>query len=215
MSFQNQPTEQLADVRHIKEMMERSSRFLSLSGFSGIAAGACALIGAWVADRLIFKAYYNSYTEAGYSNESFVNLRTNLILLAVVVFVAALGSAFYFTWSRTRREGTNLWNKTSRRLFWNVAIPIVAGGLFVLGMLWHNEWQFVAPASLFFYGLALINASKYTLTDIRFLGLSEVLVGFISMFWPGYALYFWAIGFGALHILYGAAMWYRHERKAV
>lgn len=213
MSFENQPAEQLADVRHIKNMMERSSRFLSLSGFSGIAAGLCALVGAWVAQRIIFVSYYRSYDANGYTDQSFQQLRTQLVLLAIGVFVAALGSAFYFTWNRTRRQGSTLWNVTTRRLFWNVAIPIGAGGLFVVGMLWHNQWLFVAPASLFFYGLALINASKYTLTDIRFLGYSEVLVGFVSMFWPGYSIYFWAVGFGVLHILYGAIMWYKYERN--
>ncbi|RYY53941.1 MAG: hypothetical protein EOO09_16230 [Chitinophagaceae bacterium] len=212
MSFENQPAEQLEDVRHIRNMMERSSRFLSLSGFSGIAAGSCALIGAWVADRIFFRGYYASYNSIGYSDQSFIRLRTQLVLLAIAVFIAALGSAFYFTWNRTRRQGATLWNVTSRRLFWNVAIPLVAGGMFCVGMLWHNQWLFVAPASLFFYGLALINASKYTLTDIRFLGFAEVLVGFISMFAPGYSIYFWAIGFGVLHILYGAIMWYKYER---
>ena len=213
MSYQDQPTEQLQDVRHIKEMMERSSRFLSLSGFSGIAAGICALVGAWIAGNMIFPSYYTRYAQGGYRSDQFETLRTNLFLLAIGVFVAALVSAFYFTWRRSNKQGASLWNLTSRRLFWNTAIPIVAGALFILGMLWHDEWRFVAPACLVFYGLALINASKYTLTDIRYLGFSEVALGFASMFWIGYGLYFWAAGFGVMHIVYGVIMWSKYERK--
>ena len=213
MSFQDQPTEHLQDVRHIKNMMERSSRFLSLSGFSGIAAGICALAGAYVAHELIFETYRKAMETGSLSDGLYYKLRLYLIALAAVVFSTALVSAFYFTWKRTRRDGGLLWNAAARRLFWSVAIPVVAGGLFVLGMVWHEEWRFVAPASLFFYGLALVNASKYTLTDIRFLGISEVILGFVNMFWIGYGLYFWAIGFGLLHILYGIIMWYKYERK--
>lgn len=212
MSLKDQPTEQLQDVRHIRDLMERSSRFLSLSGFSGIAAGVCALAGAGVAYNYL-RGYLGAGQEVRLTQGEFNELQLKLIILAAVVFMAAVGSAFYFTYRRTRQEGVVLWNVTSRRLFWNVAIPIVAGGLFIAGMLFHDEWRFIGPASLFFYGLALINASKYTLSDIRFLGISEVALGFISMFWIGYGLYFWAAGFGLLHIIYGISMWYKYERK--
>ncbi|MET0637269.1 MAG: hypothetical protein ABWZ25_14660 [Chitinophagaceae bacterium] len=214
MSFQNQPTEELKDVRHIREMMERSSRFLSLSGLSGVSAGVFALAGAFYTRHYIFPAYYNDYNRTGYDSVSFDWLRMTLLWVASLVFFLALASAFYFTWRRSRKQGSSLWNITSRRLFWNTAIPIAAGACFIIGMLWHNEWRFVAPASLMFYGLALVNASKYTLTDIRYLGLSEIALGLLNMFWIGYGLYFWAFGFGILHILYGIIMWVKYERKS-
>ena len=79
-------------------------------------------------------------------------------------------------------------------------------------MLQHNDWRFVAPACLVFYGLALVNASKYTLTDIRYLGYCEIIVGLLNMQWIGQGLYFWAFGFGVLHIVYGILMWWKYER---
>ena len=93
-------------------------------------------------------------------------------------------------------------------------IPMVAGGLFILGMLQYGEWRFVAPCYLVFYGLALVNASKYTLTDIRYLGYGEIALGLINMQFIGFGLYFWSAGFGVLHIIYGAIMWWKYERKS-
>jgi hypothetical protein len=213
MDEANQQQATLQDVKDIRQMMERSSRFISLSGLSGVAAGIFAIIGAGVARYVIFKDYYARYNRIGqWSKEDFQVLKIQLLGLSVAVFSAAFLTAFYFTWRKSSRQGISLWGPATRRLFWNMAIPLVAGGLFILGMLQYEHWDFVAPACLIFYGLALVNASKYTLTDIRYLGLCEIVVGLISMQFIGYGLYFWALGFGVLHIIYGIAMWWKYER---
>ncbi len=213
MSEQNQPLNTLQDVKDIRRMMERSSRFISLSGLSGVAAGTFALAGAAIARYVIFERYYERYEEGRFFSVSdFSALKLQLLSLAAGVFVAAFLSAFYFTWRKSSEQGSSLWNATSRRLFWNMVIPLVAGALFILGMLQHDEWRFVAPASLVFYGLALVNASKYTLTDIRYLGYCEIILGLLNTQWTGYGLYFWSLGFGVLHIIYGVVMWWKYER---
>jgi hypothetical protein len=211
MSEYNQQQDTLQEVKDIRRLMERSSRFISLSGLSGVAAGVFALIGAGIGRYIIFKDYYHDRNF--FDTNDFIKLKVPLIGLAAAVFAAAFLSAFYFTWRKSNNQGRSLWDHTSRRLFWNMVIPLVAGGLFILGMLQHDNWRFVAPACLIFYGLALVNASKYTLTDIRYLGYCEIIVGLINMQWIGYGLYFWAFGFGVLHIVYGVVMWWKYERK--
>ncbi len=214
MSEQNQQQDTIRDVRDIRQMMERSSRFISLSGLSGVAAGFFALVGAAIARFGIFSDYYTRYDDLGHwSEDEFRQLKIKLLLLAAGVFLAAFLSAFYFTWRKSNEQGVSLWNHTSRRLFWNTLIPVATGGFFILGMLRYNDWDYVAPACLIFYGLALVNASKYTLTDIRYLGYCEIVVGLISMKWIGFGLYFWAAGFGILHIIYGIVMWWKYERS--
>ena len=207
---QNQPS--LEALQDIKRMMERSSRFISLSGLSGVCAGVCALIGAWIARSWIgsdsshfFRTYQNGL-------EDFFTLKARLIWLALAVLGAALISSFYFTWRKASRSKLPVWDHASRKLMWNMIIPLAAGGLFVLGLLYHNEWKFVAPACLVFYGLALVNASKYTLTDIRYLGFLEIILGSINMFLTDYSLNFWALGFGFLHIIYGFIMWRKYDK---
>lgn len=202
----------LETLRDIKQMMERSSRFISLSGLSGIAAGVFALIGAYFAYDII-NAYYIRFNEEGYSNAEFHKLKMNLLVLAAAVLLAALVSAFYFTWRRAKQNHLPVWDITTKRLVINILIPLVTGGLFILAILQNDEWRFVAPACLIFYGLALVHASKYTLTDVRYLGYCEIILGLLNTQFVGYGLYFWAAGFGVLHIIYGFAMWWKHEKS--
>ncbi|MBK9274037.1 MAG: hypothetical protein IPM49_05775 [Flavobacteriales bacterium] len=208
------------DLAHIRGLMERSTRFLSLSGLSGVLAGLVALVGALVA-RERYEDLMLSTGGAGLRSEgagldhylhgSSMGAVWDLVLLAALVLVLALSGAAWFTWRRAKRVGQGLWDASARRLAWNLAIPLITGGLFCLAMLWHGNVALVAPATLVFYGLALLNASKYTLDEIRWLGLSEVVLGLLGTAWVGAGLLFWALGFGVLHILYGGLMWYRHE----
>lgn len=205
-----QPEQTLQDIR---QLMERSSRFISLSGLSGIAAGALALAGAWLAGRIL-QNYYGSYNSRGFfTGDDFSRLKIKLIGLAAAVFVVAFTTSFYFTWRRARRQNVSIWGPVSKRLFWNMSVPLLAGAGFILAMLRYDDWSYVSSACLIFYGLALINASKYTLTDIRYLGYCEIVLGLVNMFYIGYGLYFWAAGFGLLHIIYGAVMWWKYERR--
>ncbi|UEG51180.1 hypothetical protein LK994_06790 [Ferruginibacter lapsinanis] len=210
MSEQQQTLEEL---QHIKTMMERSSRFISLSGLSGISAGICALIGAWFAGRKI-NCWLNG--DCGLNRlmrESDLQLLNDLIWIALITFAAALISAFFFTYLRSRKNNTPMWGAATIRLFWNTAIPIAVGGLFLIRLMQLGEFELVAPGCLIFYGLALVNASKYTLGEVRYLGYGQLVLGILNLWLIGYGLYFWAIGFGILHIFYGIVMWYKYERQ--
>ena len=204
-----QPIDTLKDIKH---MMERSSRFVSLSGLSGVAAGICALVGVFIANNILGN-YYGAFNSKGFfSGDEFSKLKIKFAVLGAAVFTVAFISSFYLTWRKAKKQGLPIWDHTSRRLAWNVLVPLITGGIFILGMLRYDAWPFVAPACLVFYGLALVNASKYTLNDIRYLGYCEIVLGLINMFMPGYGLWIWAVGFGVLHIVYGIIMWQKYER---
>ncbi len=208
-----QTSQPLQDIKDIRRIMDRSSRFISLSGLSGVSAGLCALVGAYLGNKILAN-YYGTYDSQGFfSGDDFSKLKIRLGLLALGVFVLAFVSSFYLTWRKAKKEGLPIWDHTSRRLAWNMMIPLVTGGFFIVAMLRYDAWMFVAPASLVFYGLALLNASKYTLTEIRYLGICEIALGLLNMYFIGYGLWFWAFGFGVLHIVYGIVMWIRYDSK--
>lgn len=207
------PSQELA---HIRGLMERSTRFLSLSGLSGVVAGIVALAGATLARFHTNAALAPDADSLTYDlvrgSSPVDDLRVTLIMdAALVLFVALLG-AFWFTWRRSRRTGQHLWDASARRLMVNMLVPLSVGGIFCLALFYYGLPGLVAPATLVFYGLALFNASKYTLDEIRWLGVSELVLGVIAMFWLEAGLLFWAIGFGVLHIFYGGLMYLRHER---
>lgn len=202
----------LETLQDIKRMMERSSRFLSLSGLSGMAAGLVALVGAYFAYDWIAEYNVRAHSNPDASND-FFKLKINLLLLAIAVLAVALVLAFYFTWRKAAKNHLPVWDITSKRLVTNMLIPLISGAGFILAMLQQDEWRFVVPACLIFYGLSLFLAGKYTLNEIRYLGYCEILLGLASTQFIGYGIFFWAAGFGFLHILYGLVMWWKYERK--
>ena len=218
MDAQQQSLETLKDI---KNMMERSSRFISLSGLSGVAAGICALTGAGFAYGIISrpqnevdslkKIYRPDGTEAPIPIKDYMG--TELIQVALLTLAAAILFAFLFTWLRSRKNGTVLWGNVSRKLTISMEVPMGIGGIYLLKLMQEGSFGLIAPGCLIFYGLALINASRYTLAEIKWLGYAELATGTIAMFYMGYGLYFWAFGFGLLHIVYGLLMWNRYERN--
>lgn len=197
------------DLASIRSMMDRSAKFISLSGLSGIIAGIYALGGATAAYFLI--QYPRSIFS--YRIES-INEPITLIeltLIACIVLFAAVSTGLWLTQRKSHKQNSKLWTPASKLLLQKIAIPLVTGGLFVLIMLYTGHFGLAAPACLIFYGLALIHGASNTFEEIRYLGFSEILLGLICAMLPGYGLVFWALGFGVLHIVYGAILYNKYD----
>lgn len=194
------------DLSEIRSMMHRSSQFISLSGLSGVLAGIYALTGAFVAHDIL-RLHTQSYVSL--ESQSF----KMVVLIAVLVLALSVTTAFVLTYFKAKKHNEPVWNSTTKRLMLNFLIPLGSGGIFTLLLLRHGLYGLVAPATLLFYGLACVNASKYTLRDVRYLGLTLVALGLLCTEFPGYGLAFWAAGFGLCHIFYGAVMYFKYDRK--
>ncbi|MBO6661125.1 MAG: hypothetical protein JJ862_11390 [Roseivirga sp.] len=200
----------IQDIAEIRQMMEKSSRFISLSGLSGVMAGIYALIGAYVA----WKLAYTSETLV-YDQLIVRDVRGNLTWLmldAAAVLLLAIITGVYLTRQKAKKQGVKTWDKTAQRLLINLLIPLATGGILVVIFYYQGLIGLIAPTTLIFYGLGLINASHYTYRDVRFLGISEVVLGLVASAVIGYGLLIWAIGFGVLHIIYGAMMYFKYEK---
>jgi hypothetical protein len=209
---------QLQDLSEIRNIMERSTQFLSLSGLSGVFAGIYALLAAWFvyydfAERNLQKlSGYNDLVNADVNSELIADKISYAIMIGVLVLGASIVTGYIFTKRKATKNGQNLWNSASKRMLVGLFVPLFAGGLFCLMLIKHNSFGLVAPATLIFYGLALINASKHTLREVKYLGLMQIVLGIIGAYFIGYGLLIWAIGFGVLHIVYGLAMYVKYDR---
>ena len=198
------------DLASIRSMMERSAKFISLSGLSGILAGLYALCGATAAYFIVqyplspFRPRINSINEAG--------AVVNLILIATAVLFASLSTGILLSNQKAKKHDLKFWTPVSQRLMVNMGIPLFTGGVFILIMIYHGHFELTAPASLIFYGLALIQGSSNTFDEIRYLGFCEIILGLIATFLLGYGLIFWALGFGILHIVYGVIMYNKYDK---
>lgn len=212
------------ELASIRKLMERSSKFISLSGLSGILAGVYALIGAGFAyyvlyyrplneiNRILEKDPENAHSYGSvwinYSSQFLISL----IGVALIVLIASLITGYILTSRKAKKNGQPIWGSTSQALLFNMAIPLISGGLLILILLIRGYYGVVSPASLIFYGLALIGASNFTFTLVKYLGLCEIALGLTAACLPGYGLLFWAIGFGVLHIVYGSLMYFKYDR---
>ena len=199
----------LKEITEIKTIMNRSSRFISLSGLSGILAGIYALIGAIAANFLLMN-YQNSYSDLSILPISYIEYL--LIGIASLVLVLSILTAFILSSRKAKRSGEKLWDSTSKRLLINFTIPLLTGGAFCIVLYQNGLIGLIAPSTLIFYGLACLNASKYTLGSIRYLGIINIIIGLIATQFIGYGLYFWALGFGVLHIIYGVLMYHKYDK---
>jgi MFS family permease len=195
----------LNDISEIKDLMNRSSRFISLSGLSGIFAGIYALIGAAVAYWLVANSGREYLILDGYV------FRLIVLDLFLIAFFSVV-TAIYLTTRKARKNGEKVWDASSRRLIINFLIPLIAGGIYILIILNQQKYGQTAALMLIFYGLALINASKYSIGHVRYLGFTEIVLGLICAIFPGYGFWLWVIGFGIMHILYGSIMFVQEKR---
>jgi hypothetical protein len=203
----------IEDIKTIRKMMEESTRFLSLSGLSGIFAGFFAIAGALIAYFLILNngsIHYDEYFRSLSEKETIV-LRWQLIADAVCVLSLSIIFSLYFSINKAKREAKNFWSPASKKLLINMLIPLVTGGIFIIVLLIQNHIQLIVPGLLIFYGLALVNSAKFTLDEVFYLGILEIMTGLAASFFSGWGLLFWIFGFGILHIIYGVVMYRKYD----
>ena len=201
--------EYIEDISQIRSMMERSTKFLSLTGWSGIMAGIYALIGAFAAFVLFGT---NGLLHHGFEKQEFSIELFSLVMLGILILFLAIGTAIFLSYRKAKKNRQALWNPVARRLVNSMAIPLVTGGILVLILLFKGFFGLSAPITLIFYGLALVNAARFSFSELKSLGLIQVLLGLISSWFLGYSLIFWAIGFGLMHIAYGIYMHQKYEK---
>ena len=200
----------LKDISEIKNIMDKSSRFISLSGLSGILAGIYALIGAWLAYKTI---YFDTRSLGEYEDLIVTQpMIERLFIIAFGVLFLSIITAIVMSAQKAKKSNENIWNASSKRLVVNFMIPLASGGCFILFLIEKEMLGLVAPLTLLFYGLACVNASKYTLGDVRYLGITMIVLALLSTWFLGYGLLFWALGFGVCHIFYGSLMYFKYDR---
>jgi hypothetical protein len=201
----------LKDISDIKNMMNKSVRFISLSGLSGIMAGIYALLGGAIAYYLISIDFQN-YEVRNDSSDEWNTMIFICFDLIIVAFLAII-TGIFLSARKAKRLGEKLWTASSRRLILSLFIPLLVGGCYILILLWQQKHGQTAALMLIFYGLSLVNASKHTVGDIKYLGYIEIAIGLVCAVFPGYGFWFWLLGFGVFHIIYGSLIYFKHDKK--
>ena len=197
----------LNTLKEIKDLMARSSRFQTISGWSIVIIGIYASIvslGAW-----LLLGNHEPYTWLpAFAQDFAINTPSRTILalvIAAVLVVVSFLTVCLGSYLKTKRDNqTFAFDQTVRRSLINFFVPAIAGALFCVAMLVQGHYGLTSSIMLLFYGLALINCSHYTRSSIALLGYGQLLLGIVDCFVVHHAILFWFLGFGLLHIIYGA-----------
>lgn len=196
-----------SELASIRELMERSTKFISLSGLSGVLAGIYALAGSYAASRFCLPANWWGRSDRYESVDV-----AAVAAIAVLVLLLSLVTGFLLSRRKASRSGQAVWTPVSRRFLFSMFVPLLTGGGFILALMWREDWDLIAAATLVFYGLSLVAGSQYTFSDIKWLGFLEIILGLAALMHPDYGLVLWTVGFGILHIVYGTLMHFKYER---
>ena len=201
---------QLETLQEIRALMERSSRFLSLSGKAGIFIGTYALLcvmGVYIYldIPILSGGYYHVVSQNP-------EIQVILVFGFILVLLSSLLTGFVWARIKAKRLSLSLWDTTAKRFLIHFFTPLMVGGVVCILFLFRQQIDLLLPFTLIFYGLALVNASKYTVEDILYLGFIEVIIGLGALFFIEQALLLWGLGFGVLHLVYGAKIYQKYEK---
>lgn len=196
------------DLAEIKSMMERSKRFLSLSGLSGVLAGIYALAAASLAYYRLF------FPTSPIERISDINGETLYILLwtGIAVLALSVATAYLLSRKKSKKSAEQLWSPAGRQFLAALFFPVITGGFLCFALLHEGIFPMIPATMLVFYGLGLFAAANHTLSDIRYLGIGQIVLGLLAAFFPAFGLISWALGFGLLHIVYGSIMYYKYDQ---
>ena len=180
-----------ADLRFIRDTMERSASFTAVPGWGQVILGLTALASAWLAARQSNSAAW-------------------LKVWLAEALLAALIAVISTRWKANRR-GLPLFTGPGRRVALGLFPPLIAGALITFLLDRAGLDSALAPAWLLLYGAGIITGGAYSVSIVPVMGLCFMATGALAVVAPAaWANYFLAAGFGGLHIIFGFLIARRH-----
>jgi hypothetical protein len=180
-----------ADLRFIRDTMERSASFTAVPGWGQVILGLTALAAAALAARQSNSA---AWLKAWLAEA----------LLAVLI-------AYVSTRWKANRRGLPLFTGPGRKVALGLFPPLIAGALLTFLLDRAGLESALAPAWLLLYGAGIITGGAYSVSIVPVMGLCFMVTGALAVVAPAaWANYFLAAGFGGLHILFGFLIARRH-----
>jgi hypothetical protein len=213
----NEKEKYLEQISHIRHMMETNTKFLSLSGLSGVWAGTVGIVGCFITasifqDNFLLTKTWNSLQDSWMRPDGHRMIFLVCVAAMCILFLAVTGG-FFFTYIKVKRQNDTMWNAVSRKMLLELFAVLAVGGIFCIIQLEQHHYAYAIASTLLFYGLALFQISRYTVREIKYLSFCIIALGLINAWFSQYGVLFWVLGFGILHIFYGTAMYFKYDRK--
>jgi hypothetical protein len=181
----------IANLKFIRETMERASSFTAVPGWGGVLMGATALLASFIA--------------AGQPTRN-LWLATWVVeaLLALVIGGWAMDR-------KARRAETPVLSGPGRKFALSYAPPILAGVLLTIALYRVGMFGALPGVWLLLYGTGVVTAGAFSVKIVPLMGICFMLLGALALFAPAvWGNYLMAAGFGGLHIIFGIIIARRH-----
>ncbi len=178
------------NLRFIRSTIESASVFTGLSGRGFVLTGISAVFASWLATRQA-------------DPERWFMVWMGELALATIV-------ACSFTWFKTRQRGQSSQRITLRKLVAAFLPAMLVGGLMSLVLYREQLIELLPGIWLSLYGAAVITAGAWSVRLLPVMGAMFMLLGAAALLTPFSADWLMAIGFGGLHIAFGALIWRRY-----
>lgn len=184
------PFEAEENLRVIRELMERSTKYSTFSGPSGILAGAASIVGCVVTHSLATRPP---------GSDSF---RIPFLITWSMVILFAIGADFLLMKRRAARVGKRIVSRLGKQMVFAAGPGLGTGVLLTLYLLQHNMLTNVYPFWMLSYGIAVCAVGQFSQREVKALGVAFLLAGTLTLLMPGWGLPLMALSFGGFHIIY-------------
>lgn len=179
------------NLRVIRALMERSTKYSTFSGVSGVVAGLASIVGCIVTRSL---------------GPDPARFPAAFLVIWTAVIIVAVGADFVLMKRRAARVGKHVISRLGKQMVMASAPGLGAGAVLTLYMLQHNMLGDIYPFWMLAYGIAVAATGLFSQREVSILGAAFLITGAATLFAPGIGLEMMAATFGGFHIVYGLAM---------
>jgi len=188
------------NLQYIRQTLEAAECFTAVPGKALMVAGALALGGV---------AFNNFLTGAPWQPDASAALA---LQTWGWVLGLALAIVTYGIYRKAQLMRTRLRAPLVRKLLWSLCPALFVGGMLTHIAVREQALAWLPVIWLGCYGAAVTNGGQHSVAPVRYMGLSFLLAACGAAASPDSLGLTWlALGFGMLHLLYGAFIAWRHN----
>jgi len=190
--------------------MERHSSFFSLSGFTGILIGIVGCIAIFLVDTMTHGYGINF---DGFSQLPILFLEIGIMVIGILTIVLSL----FILWKRGRNKAKKnkqgLWNAFAKKQRINLLLLLLVFLVILILIGSKGYYRLITPLLLSFYGLLLLNLSRFQSKSLLFLGLATLILGIVSYVSYTDKIFLLALGVGIFPIIYGLLTFNKSKKQ--
>jgi len=181
----------MADLRYIRQTMERAGAFTAVPGAGGVIMGIAALIASAIAARQS-------------SPEGWIVVWVCAAVVSVSIAILAIAR-------KAKQAGLSVRTGPVRKFVLSFLPPVLAGAVLTFALYPLGAERLLPGLWLLLYGSGVVTAGTFSVRIVPVMGVCFMILGAAALVSPAHwGDAFMAAGFGGLHVFFGLLIARRH-----